>query len=99
MLRRLSSPLIVWFNTAVACRSDLCVMPSSQSRVRRTEFCSLCLSSGRVVVVDPPPPCFIYRKPGLNTSRAEIRGRSKWPHPSLMNPVETKCIGGLPPPF
>ena len=31
----------------------LCVMPTSGSRVPRTQFCSLCLICGRVVVVDP----------------------------------------------
>ena len=36
MLRNLSSPLIGWFDTAVECRSDLCGMPASRSRVRRT---------------------------------------------------------------
>ena len=44
MLHMPSSPLIGWFDTAVACRSGLCVMPTSRSRVRRTQFCSLCLS-------------------------------------------------------
>ena len=58
MLRKSSSPLIGWVDTAacVACRSDLCVMPTSRSRAPRIQLCSLCLSYGLVVVVDPPPP-------------------------------------------
>ena len=56
MLRKSGSPLIRWFDTAVACRSDLCLILTSQNRVRRTKICSLCLSHGRVIVVDPPPP-------------------------------------------
>ena len=44
MLRKSSSPLIVWFDTAVACRSNLYVMPTPRSRVSRTEFCPRCLS-------------------------------------------------------
>ena len=55
MLRKSSSPLFGCFDTAVACCSDLCVMPTSQSQVRRTQFCSLHLSHGQVVVVDPSP--------------------------------------------
>ena len=50
MLPKSSSPLIGRFDKTVACRSDLCAMPTSPSRVRRTHFCSLCLSHGRVIV-------------------------------------------------
>ena len=53
MLRQSSRPLIRWCDTAVACRSDLCVMLTSQSRVRRTQLCSLCLFHGPALVVDP----------------------------------------------
>ena len=55
MLRKLCSPLIGWFDTAVVCPSDLCVIPTSRGRVRRTRFCSLCLSHGCVVEVEPCP--------------------------------------------
>ena len=44
MLRKSSSPLIELFDTAVSCRSDLCVMLTSRKRVRRTQFWSLCPS-------------------------------------------------------
>ena len=55
MLRKSSSHLIGWFDTAVACHSDLCVMPTYRSRVRQTQSCSLCLSHSRMVEVEPPP--------------------------------------------
>ena len=54
MLCKSSSPLIGWFDKAVACCSDLCAMPTPGSGLRRTQFCSLCLSHGRVVVADHP---------------------------------------------
>ena len=56
MPHKSSSPLIGWFDTAVVCLSNLCVMQISQSRLRRTQLCSLCVSYDRVEVVDPPPP-------------------------------------------
>ena len=52
ILRKSSSLLMWWSHTAVACRSDLCVMRPPEVE---THFCSLSLSHGRVVVVDPPP--------------------------------------------
>ena len=55
MLHKLSSRLMGWFDKAVACRTVLCMMPTSQSRVWPTPFCSLGLSYGQNVVVDPPP--------------------------------------------
>ena len=54
MLRKLCGPLIWWLGTAVVCCSDLCVMLTSRSQVRRTQFCSLCLIHDRVLVLDPP---------------------------------------------
>ena len=88
MLRKLSSPLTGWFDAAVACRSDVCVMPTSRSRLRRAQFYSLCLCHGWVVVVTPPLPTF----------HAETRDPSRWPHSRLLNPVESRWMGGLLPP-
>ena len=65
MLRNSGSPLIGWFDAAVACRSALCVMRTSRSRVRRTHICSLCLCHGRVIVVDPPPAESMGNQVGL----------------------------------
>ena len=65
MLRNSGSPLIGWFETAVAWRSALCVMPTSQSRVGGTQICSLCLFHGRVIVVDPPPAESMGNQVGL----------------------------------
>ena len=93
MLRKASNRLIEWFDTAVASRSDLGVMPTAQSRVLQTQFCSLCLLPCGVVVVDPP--LLSPRKPGATASRAEIRGQSRQPHPCLLNPVDSKWMGGL----
>ena len=55
MLRNWSSPLFGSFDTAVACRCDLYLMPTTRSRVWLTWFCSVRLSCRRVVTIDPPP--------------------------------------------
>ena len=44
MLHMPGSPLTGWFDTIVACRSGLCVMPTPRTRVCRTRFYSHCLS-------------------------------------------------------
>ena len=54
MLRKSGSPLTGWYDTAVACRSYLCLMLTSRGQIGRTQFCSLCLPQGRVAIVDPP---------------------------------------------
>ena len=47
MLPKSSSPLIGWFDTAVVCRSDQCVMLTSRSLVERCEACCLRFSYRR----------------------------------------------------
>ena len=96
MLRKSSSPLIGWFDTAAVCCSDLRIMPASRSRVRRTQFCSLCLSHGLVIVVDPP--VLNPWETSGTALHAETRVPSRWPHPHLLNTVEVRWIGGLLPP-
>ena len=94
MLRKSSSALAGWLDTAVACLSDLSVMPTSQSGVRRNQSCSLYLSCGWVVMVGPLPAESEGNQTGT-PPKPRSAGQSSCSYLRLLNAMKTRWIAGI----